>query len=142
MTINGSFWVVKLLQRLSSGVTKMMSLVIVSYQLFRLIISSLVEEAYSKYKKVKSNKNIWIFLKTPDFHKYRLNHPVSLSLSYDLKRSILFGPGNAKCKLCKSDAKQSGVRYNKQNKHQLLHRIASIWTFTDNCCPSFQLFCF
>jgi len=32
---------------------------------------------------------------------------------------------------CKSDAKQSGINYNKQNQHQFLHRIASIQTFND-----------
>ncbi len=38
--------------------------------------------------------------------KYRkdwLNYLVPLSLSYIVKRSILFGRGNAKCNLCKSD---------------------------------------
>jgi len=61
-----------------------------------------------------------------DYRKDRLNHLISLSPSYIVKWSILFGQENAKFKLCKSDAKQSGVRYNKQNKHQLLHRIANI----------------
>jgi len=52
----------------------------------------------------------------------------SFCLRHIVKRSILFGRGNAKQKLCKIKAKQSGVRYNKQNKHQLLHRIASVQT--------------
>jgi len=64
------------------------------------------------------------------YHKDRLNQFVSLSSSFIVKGSILFGQGDAKCKLCKSHAKWSGVRYNKQNKHQLLHRIASVQTFT------------
>jgi hypothetical protein len=53
--------------------------------------------------------------------KDRLNHSVFLSLSHIVKWSIFFGQGNAKFKLCKSNAKQSGISYNKQNKDQLLH---------------------
>jgi len=55
-----------------------------------------------------------------NYRKDRLNHSVSLSLSCIVKGSILFRRGNAKCKLCKIDAKQSGIRY---NKHKLLHII-------------------
>jgi len=51
-------------------------------------------------------------------HRYRkdeLNHLASLSPSYIVKQSILFGQGNAKWKQCKNNAKQSGIRYDKQN---------------------------
>jgi len=65
------------------------------------------------------------------YRKDRVHHSVFLSTSYIVKRSILFGRGNAKWKLCKSNTKQSGVRYNKQNKLKLLHRIASVQTFTN-----------
>ncbi len=56
---------------------------------------------------------------------------VSLSLPYIVKRPILSRQGNAKWKLCKSDAKPSGIRYDKQNKHQLLHIITSALTVTN-----------
>jgi len=54
-----------------------------------------------------------------------------MSPSYIVKQFILFGWGNAKWKLCKNDAKQSGVRYDKQNKHQLLYTITSVCTFNN-----------
>jgi len=41
--------------------------------------------------------------------------------------SILFGQGNAVEMLRKETPSLTGVRYNERNKHQLLHRIASIW---------------
>ncbi len=47
------------------------------------------------------------------------------------KRSILFGRGNSTHAVYKATPNQSGVRDHKQNKHQLLHRIQSVRTFTN-----------
>jgi len=61
--------------------------------------------------------------------KDRLNHSVFLSLSCMYKRSIFLGREETWHKLCKSNAKlRSGIRDLERNKHQLLHRIQSIWT--------------
>ncbi len=62
------------------------------------------------------------------YRKAILNHLLSLFPSYVVKQSILFGKEMPNVSCVKSDAKPSGVKYNKQNLHQLLHRIASVWT--------------
>jgi len=61
----------------------------------------------------------------------RLNNLFSLSLSLCTKRSILFRQGNS-TKLClKGRQANPGIRSMGTNKHQLLHRIQSVWTFTN-----------
>ncbi len=55
-------------------------------------------------------KNLMWILHESYYRKDKLNHLVSLSMSYIVKRYILFGRGNEKWKLCKSDAKWSGFR--------------------------------
>ncbi len=47
------------------------------------------------------------------------------------KRSILFGRGNSTHAVYKATPNRSGVRDHKRNKHQLLHRIQSVRTFTN-----------
>ncbi len=51
------------------------------------------------------------------YRKDRLNHLVSLSLSYIVKRSILFGQGNIKCKLCEIETKT-------QSYESFMHHIS------------------
>ncbi len=47
------------------------------------------------------------------------------------KRSILFGRGNSTHAVYKATPNRSSVGDLKQNKHQLLHRIQSVKTFTN-----------
>jgi len=65
---------------------------------------------------------------------------VLVQIPHIVKRSILFGQGNAKHKQCKSNDKRSGIRCEKQNKHQLLRRMASVWTSQIYNTKFFSLF--
>jgi len=64
------------------------------------------------------------------YRKDILNHLVFLSLSCVYKTvCISYSGKETRTKLCISDAKlRSGIRDLEQNKHQLLHRIQSLWT--------------
>jgi len=47
------------------------------------------------------------------------------------KRSILLGRGNSTHAVYKATPNRSGAEDLKRNKHQLLHRIQSVRTFTN-----------
>jgi len=71
-------------------------------------------------KNISIQKKITMKLGHGRYCKDRLNHLVSLSSSFIVKRSILIGRGEVKCKLCKSDAKRNSYRH-------LYYNICNLW---------------
>jgi hypothetical protein len=94
-------------------------------------VKNCIHNIIRKTMRILTNQKEEIFTMPTCYRNDRLNNLLFLSPSLCTKRSILFGQGNS-TKLClKRHQANSGVRSLGTNKHQLLHRIQSIQTFTN-----------